>query len=78
VRDRALFVDESVDMRMILSWIFTNLNADMHWIFLAQNRNRWLAVLIVVIRIHVPENAGKYFTSLKKTGELQEEICCME
>jgi hypothetical protein len=65
VRDGDLLEDERVDLRITLRWIFICLNGSIDWIVLTQNRNKWRAVVNAVIKIHVPENAGKSFTSLK-------------
>jgi hypothetical protein len=35
----------------------------MHWIELAQNRNRWQALVIAVMNRLVALNAGNFFTS---------------
>jgi hypothetical protein len=57
-----LLEDESVDLRVILRWIFMNLNGGMDWIVLTQNRNRWRSVPNAVMKVNIPENTGKYST----------------
>ena len=33
------------------------------WIYLAEDRNRWLAIVNAVMNLRVPQNAGIFFTS---------------
>ena len=48
-----------------------NIKADLHevglgrtaWIDLAQNRNRWRALVNAVMNLRVPQNAGHFLTS---------------
>jgi hypothetical protein len=35
----------------------------MDWLDLAQDRGRWWALVIVVVNLRVPQNAGKFLTS---------------
>ena len=35
---------------------------DMDWIELAQARDRWQALVIVVMNLRVPQNAGNFLT----------------
>ena len=37
--------EPGVDGRIILRWIFRKLGAGMDWIYLAEDRDRWRAVL---------------------------------
>jgi len=46
--------DPSVDGRIILKWIFRKWDGDMDWINLAQNRNRWRALVNAVMNLRVP------------------------
>jgi len=46
--------DPGVDGRIILKWIFKKWDAGMDWINLAQNRDRWRAVVNAVIDVRVP------------------------
>jgi hypothetical protein len=46
--------DLGVDGRIILNWIFKKWNGCMEWIGLAQNSDRWRAIVNAVINIRVP------------------------
>jgi hypothetical protein len=43
-----------VDRRIILKRIFKTWDGDEEWIDLAQNRDRWLAVVNAVMKIRLP------------------------
>jgi hypothetical protein len=43
---------------------------DVDWIGLAQNRNRWRALVSSILNLRVPENAGKLSRSLTTGGLL--------
>ena len=45
--------DTGVDGRIILRWIFTNLDGGMGWIGLTQDRDRWRALVIAVMNLPV-------------------------
>jgi exonuclease III len=36
---------------------------DMNWMDLAQDMNRWRALVNAVMNLHVPQNAGNFLTS---------------
>jgi hypothetical protein len=36
---------------------------DVNWIHLAQNRDRWRALVNTVMSLRVPQNTGNFFTS---------------
>jgi hypothetical protein len=54
LRERDHLEAPGVDGEIILRWIFRKWDWDMEWIDLAQNRNRWRAVVNVVMNIRVP------------------------
>jgi hypothetical protein len=58
--------DPSVDGRILLKLLFETWDGGgaMDWIDLAQDKDRWRAVVNVVMNIRVPLNAGNFFTSL--------------
>jgi hypothetical protein len=46
--------DPGVDRRIILKWIFKKWDGGMDWIDMAQDRDRWLAVVSAVMNLRVP------------------------
>jgi hypothetical protein len=55
--------DPGVDGRIMLKWIFNKWDGDMDWIELAQDKDRWRALVNAVMNIRVPYNAGNFSTS---------------
>jgi hypothetical protein len=57
--------DADVDGRIILKWISEHWDwgGGMDWINLAQDRNRWRAVVNAVMNLRVPYNAGNFLSS---------------
>jgi len=63
LKERDHLGDPGVD-RTILRWIFRKLDAgDMDWIELAQDRDRWQALVNAVMNLRVPQNARNFFTN---------------
>jgi hypothetical protein len=46
--------DPGIDGRIILKWIFERLGGGVDWIDLAQNRDRWRALVNAVMNLRVP------------------------
>jgi hypothetical protein len=59
--------DPSVDGSIILKWIFERLDGGIDWIGLAQDRDRWRAVVNMVMNILVTYNAGNFLSSSGRT-----------
>jgi hypothetical protein len=54
LRERDHLEDPGIDGRIILRWIFRKWDGDMDWIDLAQNRERWQALVNAVMNIPFP------------------------
>ena len=50
MRERDHLKDPGLDGRIILKWIFERLDGGMAWIDLAQDRDRWRAVMNAVMK----------------------------
>jgi hypothetical protein len=46
--------DPGVDGRIILKWIFERVGEGVDWIDLAQDRDRWRALVYTVMNLRVP------------------------
>jgi hypothetical protein len=46
--------DPGVDGRIILKWFFERLDGGADWIDLAQDRDRWQALVYTVMNLRVP------------------------
>jgi len=46
--------DPGVDRRIIFKWIFRKWDAGMDWVDLAENRDRWRALVSAVMKLRVP------------------------
>ena len=64
LRERDHLKDPSIEGRIILRWIFRKWDGEgMDWIDLALDRNRWWALVNMVMNLQVPSNAGNFLTS---------------
>jgi hypothetical protein len=54
LREGDYFEYLGVDGRIILKWILDKWDGDMNWLDLAQDRNRWRAVVNAVMKVVVP------------------------
>ena len=53
-KERDHLEDRGIDWRIILIWIFMKGDGSMGWTDLGQNRDRWQAVVIVVMNLRFP------------------------
>jgi hypothetical protein len=58
VRERGHLEDAGIDGR-ILRWVW----GGMDWVHLAQDRDKWWALLNMVMNLQVPSNTGNFLTS---------------
>ena len=55
--------DPSIDEKIILRWIFSKWDVGgTDWIDLAQDMDRWCALVHAVMNLRVPQNAGNFLT----------------
>jgi hypothetical protein len=54
LRDGDRLEDPGLDRGIILKWIFEKWGGGMDWIDLAQNRDRWWALVNAVMNLRVP------------------------
>jgi hypothetical protein len=55
LRERDHLGDQGIDERIILRWIFTKWNVGgVDWFELAQDRDRWRALVSAVMNLRVP------------------------
>jgi hypothetical protein len=62
LREEVHLEDSGVDRRIILKWILEKWDGSMYWIDLAQDRDRWRAVVKAVMNLRVSKNAGNFLT----------------
>jgi hypothetical protein len=54
LRERGHSENPGVDGRVILRWVFKKWDGDMDWILLAQDRDRWRALVKAAMNLQVP------------------------
>ena len=54
LRERDHLEDPGLDGRIILRWIFRKWDGGVDWIDLAQNRDRWRALVNAIMKLRVP------------------------
>jgi hypothetical protein len=64
LRERDRLEDRGIDGRVILRWVLKNWNGGggMDWIELAQDRDRWRALVNAAMNLQVPYNGGNFLT----------------
>ena len=76
LRKRDHLEDPGID-GMILRWIFWRWDGgSIKWIDKAQDKDRWQAIVNVVMNLQVPYNVGNFLT--ENWLAAQEELCSME
>ena len=60
LRERDYLEVLGVDWRIILKWIFMKWDVGMKWTDLAQNRDRWHALVNVVMNLQVSIQYGEF------------------
>ena len=58
LRERDHLEDTGIDGSIILKWIFKNWNGGMVWIDVAQDRDRWRALVHAVMNLRVHKMRG--------------------
>jgi hypothetical protein len=53
LREKNHWADTGVDGRIVLGWIFGKWDGVMDWMELAQDRDRWRAVVTAVMKLRV-------------------------
>jgi hypothetical protein len=60
--ERGHLKDQGIDGRIILKWIFKKWDGGMDWIALAQDMDRWRALVNAVMNLRVPQSAWNFLT----------------
>jgi hypothetical protein len=63
LQERVHLEDPRIDGRIILRWIIWKWDGNMDWIDLAQDRDRWQALINTVMILQIPYNGGNFLTS---------------
>ena len=66
LRERDHLEDSGIEKRIILKWTFRKRDGGMDWIDLAQDGDRWRALVNAVKDIWVSQNTGTFLTSRKR------------
>jgi len=76
-RERGHLEDPGIDGTIILRWVFRNWDGGgMNRIDLAQDRDRWRALVNAVKNLRVPQNAGNFLTAGNQLAS--QGLCSME
>jgi hypothetical protein len=60
--------DLGLDGRIILKWVFVRLNGGIVWIDLAQDRDRWWALVNTEMNLRVEYNSGNFLGSVGRVS----------
>jgi hypothetical protein len=63
LKERDHLEESGIEERMILKGIFRKWDGGMDWIDLAQDRERWRALVNVAMNIWVSQNTGYFLTN---------------
>jgi hypothetical protein len=63
VREGDHLEDPDIDGKIVLKWIFKKWEGGMDRIDLAQDKDRWWAVVNALMNFLVPYNSGNFWTS---------------
>jgi hypothetical protein len=76
LRKRDHLQNLGLDGRIILKCIYKKWNGGMDQIYLAQNSDRWWALVNAVMNFRIPQNAGNFLIDESLLAS-QEELCSM-
>jgi hypothetical protein len=63
MRERDHLENPGANGRIILRWIMRKWDGGMDWIDLAQDRDRWQALVNAITNLRVPLNTGSFMTN---------------